>query len=251
MFERTMREAGDAMETAEARIARAREALAGVQRRVGTTRDRWEAPALPLTPLLDQVLPQGLRRGQVVAVAGSTSLMLALAAAASEAGSWTAAVGMPALGVVAAARRGLDLARLALVPHPGAQAAATAGACVDGMDVVLLGPRLALSDADRRRLASRARERGTVIVAEGAWAGAHTTLTAVGSRWHGLGAGDGRLRGRELTVRVEERRGGTARLVTLPIEGSALGATTAGAGVPARGGATAPSVSLRALGGAA
>ncbi|WP_062518143.1 hypothetical protein [Demequina gelatinilytica] len=206
------------METAEARLARAREALAGVQRRVGTTRDRWEAPTLPLAPVLDQVLPQGLRRGQVVSVVGSTSLMLALAAAASESGSWTAAVGMPSLGVVAAARRGLDLARVALMPHPGAQAAAVAGACVDGMDVVLLGPRLALSDADRRRLASRARERGSVIVAEGPWSGAHASLTAVGSRWHGLGAGDGRLRGRELVVRVEERRGGLARMVTLPIE---------------------------------
>ncbi|WP_062388886.1 hypothetical protein [Demequina iriomotensis] len=229
------------METAEARLARAREALAGVQRRVGTTRERWEAPTLPLTPVLDQLLPQGLRRGQVVAVAGSTSLMLALAAAASEAGSWTAAVGMPSLGVVAAARRGLDLARLALVPHPGPQAAAVAGACVDGMDVVLLGPRLALSEPDRRRLASRARERGSVIVAEGSWTGAHTTLTAVASRWHGLGAGDGRLRGRDLTVRIEERRGGTARFVTLPLDADA----------PLRRGASAPAVTSRALGGAA
>ncbi|SEJ69319.1 hypothetical protein [Demequina mangrovi] len=233
------------METAEARLARAREALAGVQRRVGTTRERWEAPALPLAPMLDQVMPQGLRRGQVVSVVGSTSLMLALAAAASEEGSWTAAVGMPSLGVVAAARRGLDLARLALMPHPGAQAATVAGACVDGMDVVLLGPRLALSDADRRRLASRARERGSVILAEGPWTGAHVALTAVASRWHGLGAGDGRLRGRELTVRVEERRGGLARLVTLPIEGASVGVA------PVRRGAEAPSMSLRALGGAA
>ncbi|WP_156160703.1 hypothetical protein [Demequina soli] len=230
------------METAEARLARAREALAGVQRKVGTTRERWEAPTLPLVPLLDQVLPQGLRRGQVIAVAGSTSLMLALAAAASEAGSWTAAVGMPSLGVVAAARRGLDLARVALVPHPGAQAAAVAGACVDGMDVVLLGPRLALSEPDRRRLATRARERGAVIIAEAPWAGAHASLTAVASRWHGLGAGDGRLRGRELTVRVEERRGAAARLVTVPLEAEA----------PLRRGATVPAVAAaRVLGGAA
>ncbi|WP_062292034.1 hypothetical protein [Demequina phytophila] len=231
-------------ETAETRLARAREALAGVQRRVGTTRETWDAPTLPLAPVLDQVLPQGLRRGQVIAVAGSTSLMLALAAAASEAGSWTAAVGLPSLGVVAAARRGLELARLALVPYPGAQAAAAAGACVDGMDVVLLGPRLALSEADRRRLASRARERGAVIVADGAWTGAHVTLTAVGSRWHGLGAGDGRLRGRDLTVRVEERRGGTARLVTVPLDG---------VGTPVRRGTGVPAVPghVRALGGAA
>ncbi|WP_296664815.1 hypothetical protein [Demequina sp.] len=228
------------METVEARLARARAALAGVQYRVGTTRDRWEAPTLPLAPVLDRVLPQGLRRGQVVSVIGSTSLMLALASAASAEGSWTAVVGMPSLGVVAAARRGLDLTRLALVPHPGAQAAAAAGACIDGMDVVILGPRLALSDADRRRLASRARERGTVIVAEGPWSGAHATLTAVASRWHGLGAGDGRLRGRDLEVRVEGRASGPARLVSLRLDAEASVRREAGVPEP-----------LRALGGAA
>ncbi|MDQ1393973.1 MAG: hypothetical protein QOF30_2950, partial [Acidimicrobiaceae bacterium] len=34
---------------------------------------------------------------------GATSLALALGAAASQAGSWCAAVGLPALGIVAAA----------------------------------------------------------------------------------------------------------------------------------------------------
>lgn len=228
------------METVESRLARARAALDGVQRRVGTTREHWDAPVLPLAPMLDQVLPHGLRRGRVVSVTGSTSLMLALASAASAEGSWTAAIGMPALGAVAAARRGLDLARVALVPHPGAQAAAVAGACVDGMDVVLLGPRLALADADRRRLASRARERGAVILVDGPWPGAHTVLTAVGSRWHGLGAGDGRLRGRDLTVRIEGRSAGVARLVTVPLDVEAP--------VRLRTGTVAP---VRALGGAA
>lgn len=206
------------MDTAEVRIARARAALADVQRRVGTTRDRWSAPTLPLAPLLDQLLPEGLRRGRVIAVEGSSALALSLVSAASGAGSWTAVVGMPSFGVVAAARRGLDLERMALIPHPGAQAPAVAGACVDGMDVVVLGPRLALAEPDRRRLASRARERGAVLVAAGPWPGAHITLTAVGSRWHGLGAGDGRLRGRDLTVRVQGRQAGGSRLVTLPFD---------------------------------
>ena len=206
------------METADARIARARAALGDVQRRVGTSRDRWSAPTLPLASSLDQLLPEGLRRGRVVAVEGSSALLLSLVGAASAAGSWTAVVGMPSLGVVAAARHGLDLERLAMVPHPGAQAPAVAGACVDGMDVVVLGPRLALSDADRRRLASRARERGAILLAAGPWSGAHVSLTAVGSRWQGLGAGDGRLRGRELVVRVQGRQAGGSRLVTLPFD---------------------------------
>jgi hypothetical protein len=232
------------METVEARIAKARAALGEVQLRVGTSRDRWEAPTLPLATGLDAVLPQGLRRGQVISVEGSTSLMLALAAAASAAGSWTAVVGIPSLGVVAAARRGLDLARVGLIPHPGVQAAAAVGACIDGMDVVLLGEGLALSDSDRRRLASRARERGVVMIAGGAWTGAHVSLTVVGSRWSGLGAGDGRLRTRDLTVRAQGRQAGRARLVTLALDGVGLPARH-GAGVPTR---PAP---LRALGGAA
>ncbi|MDN4484358.1 hypothetical protein [Demequina lignilytica] len=227
------------METAEDRLARARAALEGVQRRVGTTRDRWSAPTLPLAAMLDQLLPEGLRRGRVVAVEGSTALLLSLVAAASAAGSWTAVVGMPSLGVVAAARRGLDLDRLASVPHPGAQAPAVAGACVDGMDVVVLGPRLALSDADRRRLASRARERGAVILSAGPWPGAHVSLAVTGSRWHGLGAGDGRLRGRDLMVEVRGRQSGGTRLVTLPFDADA----------PARRPAQMPAV--RVLGGAA
>ncbi|WP_062377581.1 hypothetical protein [Demequina pelophila] len=240
------------METVEARLAKAREALAGVQRRVGTTRERWEAPVLPLAPVLDQVLPEGLRRGRVVAVDGSTSLLLALAAEASRAGAWTAFVGLPSVGVVAAARRGIDLDRVAAIPHPGAHAAAVAGACVEGMELVLLGTGLALSDADRRRLASRARERGAVLLCQGRWPGAHATVTALRSRWHGLGAGDGRLRGRDLTVQVEGRNAGAPRFVTVPLDGEAplLGR----GGAPGRAAArvsSGASAGRRALGGAA
>lgn len=204
--------------TAEERLARARAALAGAARRVGGVHERVSSPTLPLSPALAGVLPQGLRRGQVVAVGGSTSLMLALVSRASSAGSWTAVVGMPSLGVVAAARQGLDLSTVALIPHPGAQAAAVAGAVVDGMEVVVMGARLVLTEADRRRLASRARERGTVIVAAGPWPGAQVSLTVVSSRWWGPGAGEGRLRGRDIEVRVEGRQTGGARLVTLPFD---------------------------------
>jgi len=206
-----------------ARLEKARAALAAVQSRVGTTRsvtgvECWETPVLPLAATLSDALPTGLRRGQVVAVQGSTSLVLALVAEASREGSWTAMIGMPQVGVVAAARRGIELSRLALIPHPGAQAPAVAGACVDGMDVVVLGPRLALADADRRRLVARARERGAVIVSAGSWEGAHVTLTVESSRWRGLGAGDGRLREREMTVAMSSRAGGQVRRVLLTLD---------------------------------
>ncbi|WP_084103986.1 hypothetical protein [Demequina sp. NBRC 110056] len=202
----------------EERLSRARAALAGVSTRVGAGREEWERPALPLAQEVAGLLPEGLRRGQVIAVSGATSLMLALAARASAEGSWVAALGMPTVGVVAAARRGIDLSRLALVPHPGAQAPAAVGACVDGMDVVLLGERLALSDADRRRLGSRARERGGVIIAAGDWTGAHVRLDVERAAWTGLGAGDGRLRERELVVAVTGRRQGGARRVRVLLD---------------------------------
>ena len=202
----------------EERLSRARAALKGVETRLGAAREAWDRPALPLTADLAELMPEGLRRGQVVAVTGATSLMLALAAEASRAGSWTAAIGMPTVGVVAASRRGIELSRLALIPHPGAQAADAVGACVDGMDMVLLGERLALSDADRRRIGARVRERGGVVIAAGDWPAAHVRLDVERSVWSGLGAGDGRLRERELTVAVGGRRAGAARRVRVLLD---------------------------------
>lgn len=207
----------------EARIAAARAALTEVQARIGAEREGGERTPLPLAESLAELLPGGLRRGSVMSVAGSTSLVLALAGEASKAGSWVAIAGMPQVGIVAAARRGIDLGRLALVPHPGAQAATAAAACVDGMDLVVLGHGLALSDADRRRLGARARERGTVLLAAGpagatAWQGSRVELVVESSHWSGLGAGDGRLRDRDMVVAVRER-GRAVRRVTLRLDG--------------------------------
>jgi hypothetical protein len=187
------------------KLERARAALKDAEARIGV--NAHVGRTLPVATGLEALVGEGLRCGHVIAVGGSTSLMLALAAEASKAGSWVAAVGMPTVGVVAAARRGLELSRLALIPHPGAQAAQVTGQCVDGMDVVLLGAALALSDADRRRLASRAKERGSLVIASGQWPRAQTTLVVEQSSWAGLGAGDGRLRSRELTVAVHEKGG--------------------------------------------
>ncbi|NBH10575.1 hypothetical protein GTY80_45970, partial [Amycolatopsis sp. SID8362] len=67
---------------------------------------------------------------------GSTSLLLALLAPATAAGSWAAVVGLPSLGLAAAAEHGADLSRLALVPRPGAEFPAVVAALLDGVDVV-------------------------------------------------------------------------------------------------------------------
>src|SRR4051812_33606712 len=57
--------------------------------------------SLPVLDALEQLLPDGIRRGVTATVdggPGATSLALALGAAASQAGSWTAVVGAPAPG---------------------------------------------------------------------------------------------------------------------------------------------------------
>lgn len=205
------------METQGTRLAAARAALSAVESRMGADRKATEGPALALDEALAPVLPRGLLRGQVVAVEGSTSLMLALASQASREGAW-AAMGMPNVGVLAASRRGMDLARLALVPYPGAQAPATLGACLDGMDIVMVGQGVALSDADRRRLAARARERGCVMVVAGPWPGAHVALTVERVRWKGLGAGEGRLRERDVTVAIAGRSAGSTSRVVVTLD---------------------------------
>ena len=96
----------------------------------------------PLAPLF----PGGaLRRGTTTTVSGppghgATTLALSLLVAASTAGSWCAAVGLPDPGVVAAAGLGLDLRRVVFVPHPGSGWAEAAGDLLSGVDVVLVRP---------------------------------------------------------------------------------------------------------------
>ncbi|MCC2319898.1 hypothetical protein [Cellulomonas xiejunii] len=160
-----------------------------------------ERPQLPVPPPLADLMPDGLRRGATTSVLGSTSLVLGVLAHACASGAWAVAVGHPRLGLLAAAQAGVDLARFALVPDPGADAALVLAALVDGIDVVLVGPGAPLADADRRRLSARARERGAALLTTTTWPGAAVVLDAGPARWSGVGAGDGRLRTSEVQVR--------------------------------------------------
>jgi len=160
-----------------------------------------ERPPLPVPPPLAELLPDGLRRGATTSVLGSTSLALGVLAHACASGAWAVAVGQPRLGLLAAAQAGVDLARFALVPDPGADAALVLAALVDGIDVVLVGPGTPLADADRRRLSARARERGAALLTTVPWPGAAVVLDAGPVRWSGVGDGDGRLRTCEVQVR--------------------------------------------------
>ncbi|MFF2267156.1 hypothetical protein ACFVTZ_02755 [Cellulosimicrobium cellulans] len=174
--------------------------------------------AWPVHDALAPLLPLGgLQRGTVVAVRGSTSLLLALVARPSRAGAWTAAVGFPAVGLLAAADVGADLDRVVLVPRPGPDAALAIAALVDGLDVVVVGPDAALTDTDRRRLTGRARERGALLVAATAWPGAHVALTVTGGGWSGADRGAGWLRRRTLVVE-RAGRGSAARPTRVEVE---------------------------------
>ncbi len=194
-------------------------AVAPVEHRTRTR--HVEPPDERVWPVHDALAPLlplgGLQRGTVLAVRGSTSLLLALVARPSRSGAWTAAVGFPAVGLLAAADAGADLDRVVLVPRPGPDAALVVSALVDGLDVVVVGPDAALTDTDRRRLAARARERGALLVAAAAWPGAHVALTVTGGGWSGADRGAGWLRRRTLVVE-RAGRGGAARPARVEVE---------------------------------
>jgi hypothetical protein len=167
---------------------------------------------LPVVPALRPLLPgRGLRRGTTVTVSRSAALALAVVAGASAAGSWMAAVGLPDLGIVAAAETGIALERLALVPTPGARAwPAVVAALLDAVDVVLVRSPARLPPAQARRLAARARERGAVLVPLGAWPEpADLRLAVTTSTWTGLGQGHGNLRARRIEVLATGRGAAT------------------------------------------
>jgi hypothetical protein len=177
-----------------------------------------EPRLLTVLPPLAELLPDGgLRRGSTIAVGGATSLVLALLAAATRDGSWAAVTALPELGLAAAAELGVDLERLALVPHPGAELTGVLSALVDGFDLVVLGP-VAVQPQLARRLAGRVRSRGTVLVTVGPWPGADLELRVSGRRWHGLTPdGYGHLRAREV-VATSRGRGAAARPLSVRLQ---------------------------------
>jgi len=182
---------------------------------------------LPVLPALAPLLPDAaLRRGSTVAVEGgpgATSLALALGAAASQSGSWTAIVGVPALGLAALAEAGVDLARVVLVDEPDAEAwGAVVASLVGAVDLVVVAPDVPVTVVQARRLAARARERGSVVVAVGGLAAGmapgrpagvgldvDVRLAVTAVRWGGLAVGHGSLTERAVEVTAVGRRQAT------------------------------------------
>ncbi|MEE6273236.1 hypothetical protein [Georgenia wangjunii] len=227
---------------------------------------------LPVPRALLPLFPGGgVRRGSVVQVAGSTSLLLALAAAAAQDGAWSALAAMPDVGLQAAAEAGLALERVVMVPRPGPDAPAVLGALVDGFDILVVGDCRALTDRDRRLLVSRLRTREAVLLSTRPWPGSDLVLEAehvleagrlpgagdrsvLGGGHAAPGAGGvevalGTPRRREVAVRVRGRgAGGRGGQVRVSVGVGGLEAVPAGGLVSAGGLESVPVGGLRPVG---
>ncbi len=192
---------------------------------------------LPIAEELRSILPdRGLRRGSTIQIknsAGATSLAMALLAKPLNAGSWAAVIGLPGFGVEAATNTGVPLRRLALVPRPGSDWREVTAAMLDSLDIVLLTPPGRCRSGDARRLAARARQRGSVLIIcppeqHANHSSGHRSpamnwpestdidLEVVAIEWLGLRRGHGRLRERTVSIVASGRRlSGPARRISL------------------------------------
>ncbi|MEV0061894.1 hypothetical protein [Nocardia sp. NPDC050718] len=165
---------------------------------------------LPVPAPLAELLPDGgLPKGAVVAYTGAHSLLSGLLAAVTGGGGHAAVVGLPRLGLLAAAEMGAQLSRLAVIADPGPDPGEVAAVLLDGLDLVVLGlDGVAVPPARCRVLAARARNRGaTLVVAGGTWTNPSLRLDTRVTGYRGLGAGRGRLRSVCLDVRVSAKAG--------------------------------------------
>ena len=113
----------------------------------------------------------------VLTLCGSTTLLLAALALRQGATGWCGVIGGDELGWCAATEVGLDLNRVLTVPAPLLDDASTltvTSTLLDGVDTLLIGAAVAegLRTQHRRRLLSRARERGHLILTPARWEGA-------------------------------------------------------------------------------
>ncbi len=163
---------------------------------------------LPVLPAFESLLPDaGLRPGTTTSITGigATSLALSLVARATK-DSWTASIGLPAMGLRAADELGIDLDRFVVVDDPGKQWVEVFAALVDAFDVVLAH---APGTRHARKVSARVREQDAVLVVIGPWVESDVRIAGSISEWHGIGRGYGHLESRSIDVTVTGRRAAT------------------------------------------
>jgi hypothetical protein len=201
----------------ESPVVAAADRVAELQSRIGQMQARTlNTKLIPTHPAIGKLLPGGgLQQGSVYSLDKSMMLLMTLLAPPSAAGSWCAVIGVPEFGIEAAARFGVDLERLVLVPHPGDQWLAVTAAIADVVDVVVARPPSRASDSAVARLASRLRQRKSTLLMMGAWPQSEAMISLGESRWHGIGDGQGHLAAREVTVTVTSKSAARPRSARL------------------------------------
>ncbi|MGV9269537.1 hypothetical protein ACWDRR_33300 [Kitasatospora sp. NPDC003701] len=186
-------------------------------------------PLVPVLPALEDLLPErGLRPGAVVSVTGGgTALLMALAAAATSAGTWCAAVGFDGLGLLGAAEVGVDLRRLVVVEAPRERRPEVALALADGFGLLLLcgGPP---PGPVAERLVTVARRSGCAVVVAGEWPGARLRARRLVVSAGGRGAA---ARERRVELWLPDADG-AVRPVEAPVAGSGRSAAASACGSP-------------------
>lgn len=156
----------------------------------------------------------GLVRGHTVECSGpgAMSLALAMVATASRAGSWTAIIGLPDCGAMAAAELGVALERTVFIGRPDeGDATVVLSAVADGFDLLVVATQTVarLSAGAARGLQTRLRGRGVLsTVGRAPSLAVDHRLRVVESHWDGVGDGHGHLRRRRVVVDAESRRRG-------------------------------------------
>jgi hypothetical protein len=179
---------------------------------------------VPLHPAVASLLGvAGLQRGTTVLVEeaaypGATSLALTLLTEATSQGMWCAVLGLPELGLAAAAELGICLDRLVIVPGVPGREAMFLTTLLEACDIVCAVLAQPLSGLDARRLVARVRERRGVLVVVPApqlrrvvrrrlWPElSDLTMTVMHARFVGLEEGEGRIGARLVEVALRRRR---------------------------------------------